>query len=123
MLSFDSYTPEFSDMFEKLNVCFLPLQILSYELALTGKTPEARMKNMEKSLETHFVVPSVSFEAKMVKNHMKLLGVCAVVMFYCNFFISGLCTVHIGYTFILNNLLTLTDSLLSVCIIIAQRDR
>lgn len=47
--------------------------ILSYELALTGKTPEARMKNMEKSLDTHFVIPSVSFEAKMVKNHMKLL--------------------------------------------------
>ncbi|MPC13525.1 Spermatogenesis-defective protein 39 [Portunus trituberculatus] len=47
--------------------------ILSYELALTGKTPEARIKNMEKSLETHFVFSSVSFEAKMVKSHMKLL--------------------------------------------------
>lgn len=47
--------------------------ILSYELALTSKTPDAKMKNMEKSLETYFNFPSLSLEGKMVKDHVKLL--------------------------------------------------
>lgn len=51
------------------------LQILSYELALTGKTPEAKIKNMEKALETHFTHTSLSMEAKHVQDHIKLLGV------------------------------------------------
>lgn len=47
--------------------------ILSYELALTGKTPEAKIKNMEKALDSHFTHTSLSMEAKQVKDHIKLI--------------------------------------------------
>ncbi|KAK4298832.1 hypothetical protein Pmani_028850 [Petrolisthes manimaculis] len=48
--------------------------ILSYELALTGKAPEGKLKNFKKLLETNFSHPGLAFEASMVEDNIKLLS-------------------------------------------------
>ncbi|XP_045615446.1 spermatogenesis-defective protein 39 homolog isoform X2 [Procambarus clarkii] len=47
--------------------------ILSYELALSSKSPEVKMKNMKKALDNSFTDPSLSYEAKIVMDNIKLL--------------------------------------------------
>ncbi|XP_053634170.2 spermatogenesis-defective protein 39 homolog isoform X2 [Cherax quadricarinatus] len=47
--------------------------ILAYELALSSRTPEHKVKNMKKALDNSFTDPSLSHEAKIVMDHIKLL--------------------------------------------------
>lgn len=47
--------------------------ILAYELALTSKTPEVKVKNLKKALENNFTDAALSHETKCVKDNIKLL--------------------------------------------------
>lgn len=52
----------------------LSLQILSYELAMTGKTPDGKLKNLKNLLESNFSHSGHTFEASMVEDNIKLLS-------------------------------------------------
>lgn len=52
----------------------LPLQILSFELAMTGKSPDGKLKNLKKLLESNFSHSGHTFEASMVEDNIKLLS-------------------------------------------------
>ncbi|XP_042237948.1 spermatogenesis-defective protein 39 homolog [Homarus americanus] len=47
--------------------------ILAYEFALTSRAPEVKVKNMRKTLDNSFTDPNLSYEAKIVKENIKLL--------------------------------------------------
>lgn len=52
----------------------LLLQMLAYEYAIISKTPDGKIRNMQKALDNNFTHPSLSHEANMVKNNILLLG-------------------------------------------------
>ncbi|KAK7084834.1 hypothetical protein SK128_026664 [Halocaridina rubra] len=47
--------------------------ILTYKWTLSGKSPSLKVKNMTKSLQSHFSDPALAFESNMVKEHAKLI--------------------------------------------------
>nr|XP_027219219.1 spermatogenesis-defective protein 39 homolog [Penaeus vannamei] len=47
--------------------------ILTYHMAVTSKDTASKLSNLKKALQTSFSDPSLSHEAKMVKDHIQLL--------------------------------------------------